>query len=73
MTKNMVGTTGNILLGAAGTATTFSLAHANECLAFASGVLTVSFMAIKLYRLLKKVLADDTKQAKQELKEETTT
>ena len=72
----MVGAIGNTMIGTAGTVATASLAHANEWLAFTSGVFTVAFMGIKLYRLVKKTfLADGTKQTKQQesLKEETTT
>lgn len=73
MSKNMFGSIGNTMVGAAGTVTTFSLAHANEWLAFTSGVLTISFMAIKLYRLVKKTfLAAEPKQTKERETETTT-
>lgn len=73
MTKNMFGTIGNTMVGAAGTATTFTLAHANEWLAFISGVFTASFMGLKLYRLVKKTfLAAEPKQTKERETETTT-
>jgi hypothetical protein len=73
MTKNMLGTIGNTMVGTAGTVITASLAHANEWLAFTSGVLTISFMTIKLWRLVKKTFfAAEPKQTKKRQSETTT-
>lgn len=69
----MLGSIGNTMVGTGGTLATISLAHANEWLAFVSGVFTVSFMGIKLYRLVKKTfLTAETKQTKERQTETTT-
>jgi len=43
------------IVGAVGTAGTFSLAHANEVLGFICGVLTAAYMGVKLYGKIQKL------------------